>query len=73
MADYSSRTVTKTWFEYTLPNPTNWVEVRKVVTAITHNLEARGLSPSDDRVEVIGLDEEIVFRFEIKSTSAGAS
>jgi hypothetical protein len=70
MADYSSRTVTKTWVEYTLPNPTNWAEISKVMAAIDRvELPKHELRSSDDLVMVEGLDEEIVFRFEIPTPS----
>jgi hypothetical protein len=73
MADYTSRTVTKTWREYVLPNPTNWAEISKVMAAIDRvELPKHDLRSSDDLVEVIGLDDEIVFRFVVESTAVGA-
>jgi hypothetical protein len=73
MADHTSRTVTKTWREYVLPNPTNWAEVSKVIAAIDRKeLPEHGLRSSDDLVEVTGRDDEIVFRFEIKTPAGGA-
>jgi hypothetical protein len=71
MADYTHRTVSKTWVEYVLPNPTNWAEISKVIGVIDRiELPKHGLRSSDDLVQVEGLDEEIVFRFEIPSDGA---
>lgn len=65
MAVYSRRTVTTTWVEYTLPNPTNWAEFDKAAAAARNDLENAGRPIADDSVEVIGRDEEIVLRFEV--------
>ncbi len=62
MASWTRRERTTTWVEYVLPNPTNWAEVGKAIASITAELgEER--ARWDDVVEVIGGDEEIVFRY----------
>ncbi len=62
MASWSRRERTRTWVEYALPVRSNWGEVGKVVAAIRQELgEER--ARWDDVVEVIGGDEEIVFRY----------
>ena len=71
MADFTSRTTTKTWREFVLPNPTNWAEVSKAMTATRQAIVAAGRDAEwDDIVEVSATDEEIVFRFEIPSGGA---
>lgn len=67
MAEYSFRDVTIVRREYTLPNPTNWAEINKVVAALEQELEEEGYS--DDRVTVEARDDEIVFWYE-KSSDA---
>ena len=68
MASFSRRERTTTWVEYTLPNPTNWGEVRKVMAVIENELGDRTLW--DDVVQVSGADEEIVFRYEKETSDA---
>ncbi|MBG0828527.1 hypothetical protein HS041_12185 [Planomonospora sp. ID67723] len=62
MADYSRREVTQTWVEYTLPNPTNWGQINRLISVIQYELGDR--ADWDDAVQVVGRDEEIVFRWE---------
>ncbi|WP_068922173.1 hypothetical protein [Planobispora rosea] len=61
MADYSRRERTQTWVEYTLPNPTNWGQIQGVIAVIQQELGDR--AQWDDAAEVVGHDEEIVFRW----------
>ena len=63
MADWTSQIVTTVRKEYTLPSPTNWVEVRKVLAAICNDLSAE--QTYDDTVRVEARDDEIVFSFEV--------
>jgi hypothetical protein len=69
MADWSHRTVTTTVKEYTLPNPTNWVQVRRLLAMIERELpeERRGW---DDTVTVRAADEEIVFSYQVEIRDA---
>jgi hypothetical protein len=64
MAEFVSRQVTTVRREFALRMPTNWAEVGKVCAALSQELKAAGLSPSDDRVTVEPRDEEIVFWYE---------
>lgn len=73
MAVWERQTVTKTWVEYVLPNPTNWAEFDKAAAAARRDLEKAGRPIGDDTVEVIGRDDEIVLRFEIFEASGGGS
>lgn len=67
MTAVSTRTVTKSWFEVTVPNPT-W---RSEIYLALHFAEAeyeRVYGPkaeSDDAFEVYADDEEIVIRIEL--------
>lgn len=71
MAVFTMRTTTKTWREFVLPNPTNWAEVNKAIAATRQALVTAGRDPQwDDVVEVAATDEEIVFRFEVRSGGA---
>ncbi len=63
MADWTSRIVTTVRKEYTLPSPTNWTEVGKVLAAIRSDLSAE--RTYDDTVRVEARDDEIVFWFEV--------
>lgn len=67
MADYSRREVTKTWVEYSLPNPTVWGELRKLIAVAEKELDDR--ARWDDAAQVVATDDEIVIRWE-KETSA---
>lgn len=66
MADYSTRTVTKTSYETVLPNPTvgaelekAWVVARRQFSTVT----GRDVQYDDD-IRVRATDEEIVLFFE---------
>lgn len=62
MADFTRREVTKTWIEYTLPNPTVWGELHKVLAVVERDL---GESAQwGDAAEVLATDEEIIVRYE---------
>ena len=68
MADWSSRTVTTTVREYTLPNPTNWAEVRRLLAMISNELPEDKRS-WDDVVTVTAGDDEIVFSYLVERRS----
>jgi hypothetical protein len=63
MADWTSCVVTTVRKEYTLPSPTNWAEVGKVMAAIATELS--GQRAGDDTVRVEARDDEIAFWFEV--------
>ena len=65
MADYTQRDETTTRRIYSLPSPTNWVEVSKVLAAIRKDDDLT--SDYDDAVTVEAWDDEIRFSFEVKS------
>lgn len=62
MADYSRREVTKTWVEYSLPNPTVWGELRKLIAVAEKELDDR--ARWDDAAQVVATDDEIIVRWE---------
>ena len=65
MAAYETRTKTTVRHEFVLPNPTNWAELSKAVTAIEHDLKANGMDASyDDVVTVAATEEEIILSWE---------
>lgn len=64
MTDWNRRTVYIERVEYYLPNPTDWIEVSKMISAIDDDLSAQKLPTSDNSVKVRADDEEIVFWWE---------
>ena len=68
MADWSSRTVVTTIKEYTLPSPTNWVQVRQVLAVIEQEL-TEDRRRWDDTVTVAAHDDELVFTYRVESHS----
>jgi hypothetical protein len=64
MADYTQRDETKTRRIYSLPSPTNWAEVAKVLNALRQDADLK--SDYDDAVTVEAWDDEIRFSFEVK-------
>jgi hypothetical protein len=69
MADWTSRIVTTVTKEYSLPSPTNWAEVSKVLSAIDRELpESR--RHGDDTVTVTAHDDEILFTYVMKNESS---
>ncbi len=62
VADWSYRTVTTTVKEYPLPNPTNWAQVRQVLSVIERELP-EDKRRWDDTVTVRATDDEIVFSY----------
>ena len=66
MADYTRRDETKTRRIYTLPSPTNWTEVSKVLAALQQDPDCQKLGEWDDIVKVEAWDDEIRFSFEVK-------
>lgn len=69
MASCSRRERTTTWVEYTLPNPTVWGEVHKLIAVMERELGDR--ARWDDACQVVATDEEIIFRYE-KDTSVAS-
>ena len=66
MADWSSRTIVTTTKEYTLPSPTNWAQVRRVLDVIENELpEAQ--RRWEDTVTVAAHDDEIVFTYLVET------
>lgn len=63
MADWTRREETKRAIVYSLPNPTNWVEVAKVFSAIRQEISERAAS-YDDTVTVTHADDEILVTFD---------
>lgn len=64
MADYTRRDITTVVRRYTLPSPTHWVEVEKVMAAISNDLS--GQSTFDDTVRVEAWDDEIRFTYTLE-------
>lgn len=65
MADYTIRTISsKVRIAYVLPNPTNWAEVQKVMSAIRTATKDYRFADYDDFVTVTSDDEEIMFSYE---------
>lgn len=71
MTAVSTRTVTKTWFEVTVPNPTVRSEMYLTLRFAEDEYERiHGHKAEwDDSFEVYADEEEIVIRFEIKGGS----
>lgn len=61
MAEFTYRDETTTRRVYSLPSPTNWVEVEKVFASIRNDLSSETLY--DDTVEVKAWDDEIRFSY----------
>lgn len=66
MADWSSRTIVTTTKEYTLPSPTNWAQVRRVLDVIEGELGEERCR-WDDTVTVSAHDDEIVFSYLVET------
>ena len=68
MADYTIKTEVSKRIVYTLPSPTVWAEVAKVLNAMKADMEDRGIDTSwDDAAKVEAWDDEIRFSFEVES------
>lgn len=67
MTAVSTRTVSKTWYEVVLPNPTWGAELYLALHFAEERYKSTfGREPnSDDALEVRADDDEIVIRFEI--------
>jgi hypothetical protein len=69
MADWSFRTVVTTTKQYTLPSPTNWSQVRRVLDVIENELP-EDRRRWDDTVTVSAHDDEIVFTYLVETRNA---
>lgn len=67
MAEYTSRLVTTSRMEYTLPSGTTWGEVEKVLAAIQQRTKGIPEACYDDFVTVEARDDEIVFSFPMQT------
>jgi hypothetical protein len=66
MPDWNYRTVVTTVKEYTLPNPTNWAQVRQVLDRIERELP-EDRRRWDDTVTVTAHDDEILFSYQVET------
>lgn len=64
MTDWSSRVIEMRRIEYFLPNPTDWIEISKIISAIDQDRSVKGLSTGDTAVRVRADEDEIVFWWE---------
>jgi hypothetical protein len=73
MAEYTTRAVTTTRYEFCVPalwhEGACWVEVQKAIAAATRELRDKGLlaadrEPSDDQIRIRPSDDEIVVYYE---------
>lgn len=66
MADHTHFTIVETRSVYSLPNPTNWTEVSKVLNILYRDLG--GEESYDDDVIVSATEEEILFTYKVTET-----
>lgn len=65
MADYTKHDQTTTRRIYSLPTPTNWAQVKKVLSALTEDEDRQRLGGWDHDVRVEAWGDEIRFSFEV--------
>lgn len=69
MAVHSSRTVTRTWYEVVLPNPCLRGDLLKAMVEAEQRFQmytGRDADNWDDSYEIVGADDELIMRFEVK-------
>ena len=65
MADYTKQDQTTTRRIYSLPSPTNWAQVKQVLSALAEDEDRQRLGGWDSDVRVEAWDDEIRFSFEV--------